>query len=75
MLQFCRRDWGEGADKKVKNKDEKVGGDGAPLPNARDHLQIGGGEKWERKIGRGGLEDVSNIVEDMGGECGPRREP
>jgi hypothetical protein len=41
--------WGEGADKEVENKDEEVGGDGAPLSNARDHLQIGGGGSGKEK--------------------------
>ncbi len=41
------------------------------MSDTRDHLQIGGGGKWEGKVGRGGLENVSNIVEDMGGSVDP----
>ncbi len=33
--------------------------------------RFGGGGKWEREISRGGLEDVSNIVEDVGGSVDP----
>ncbi len=32
---------------------------------------MGGGGEWEGKIGRGGLKDVSKIVENVGGSVDP----
>ncbi len=42
------------------------------MPNTRNHLQLERGGEWEREISRGGLKNVSDVVENVGGSVDPR---